>query len=150
MCTWLSLYLLTLRAVFRLPDRAINLLFRFLKLFLTVIGIFSSQCKEIASCFPKSLYRAIKESGLQQKNTFTKYVVCRKCHKLYILEGCIDKIGSTLHGKTCTHKRFPNHPQVRMRRPCGTLLVKSVEVATGRSVFYPKLYILEGCIDKIG
>ena len=64
-----------------------------------------------------------------------KYVVCRKCEKLYRYKDCISGNSS----KTCTYRKFPNHPHRMRRLECGTLLLKTVELSTGKKVLYPFL-----------
>ena len=45
-----------------------------------------------------------------------------------------------------TSKSFPNvwflrHPHARMRQPCNTLLLKTVELASGKKILYPYCYM---------
>jgi len=70
---------------------------------------------------------------------FRRYVVCKKCHQIYYLAECIEGVGSTQRSKFCSFKNFPHHPCRRMREPCGTLLLKTVEFASGKRHFYPFL-----------
>ena len=72
---------------------------------------------------------------------FTKYVVCRQCSKLYKYDDCVDKIGSQTQSKRCMFIQFPHHNQLSRRIPCNSILLKSVEVASGKKFLYPfKLY----------
>ena len=38
--------------------------------------------------------------------SFTKYVVCRKCHALYDFTRCQEKVGSRVESKSCTEVPF--------------------------------------------
>lgn len=78
---WLTLFLLQLQTRFRMPDLALSALFSFLTTFLCILGLCSTFCGEIAKAFPRSLHMA--RGSFTEKNKFRRYVVCRKCHKLY-------------------------------------------------------------------
>ena len=131
-----------MQAAFRLTDRAVSAILGFLKVFFKVLGRISgnSLVLTLSDAFPTSLYVARKcigsTSGIVR---FTRYVVCSLCHSLYCLDSCIEGSGRFQKGKLCSYIQFPNHPQRRMRQPCRNNLVKSVELATGRKVFYPYL-----------
>ena len=43
--------------------------------------------------------------------------------------------------KSCSFKRFPSHPHINMRSACGTLLLKSVELATYLYPFLTYCYL---------
>ena len=64
-----------------------------------------------------------------------KYVVCRKCDSIYNYESCI--IGHS--SKVCSYRKFPSHWYRENRRECGTLLLKTVELSTGKKILYPFL-----------
>ena len=91
-------------------------------MFLTVLGQFSTVASGVAQCLPSSLYMAGK------RENELKYVVCRKCHKIYHITECIEA-GSTQTSKHCQFKPIPLHPHLGMRGSCGTLLLKTVELA---------------------
>lgn len=74
--------------------------------------------------------------GIEQKH-FRRYVVCRKCHKVYYFHDCIDKVGTRQTSKQCTYRAYPYHPHDRMRMICGTLLLKTIELASGKHLLYP-------------
>ena len=104
--------------------------------FLSVLGQFNTVASTVAQCLPSSLYMAGK---LENELRFRKYVVCRKCHKIYHMAECIEGHGSTQISKHCAFKAFPLHPHHSMRSSCGTLLLKTVELAGGRTYLYPFL-----------
>ena len=134
---WLTLFFLHLQAVFRIADGAIACILCFLKSFLNVLGEFSSVVAEIAKLFPSSMYKARKMYTKELR--FRRNVVCRKCHRLYFLRDCIEGIGATQRSKRCPFQRFPFHPHQRMRADCVCLLVKTVELASGKKFFCPFL-----------
>lgn len=66
---------------------------------------------------------------------FRRYVVCRKCHQIYTFSQCVHNTSQT--SKKCPYKRFPDHPHARLRQSCDTLLLKTVELASGKIIHYP-------------
>ena len=61
--------------------------------------------------FPSTLYSLRK--NLRLKKSHTSYVVCRRCHKLYMESDCVlvrDANGLEFSPK-CEHIEFPSHPQ---------------------------------------
>lgn len=68
---------------------------------------------------------------------FIRYIVYKKCHKIYYISDCIEGSGMAKKSKCCSFQKFPFHQQRRMRAECGTLLLKTVELAGGRKEFYP-------------
>ena len=81
------------------------------------------------------LYLARKHDKQLQ---FRKYVVCKKCHRIYHLSDCVEGYGRR-QSKVCCFRRFPSHPQPSRRQPCGVKLLKTVEMVSGRTFFYPFL-----------
>ncbi len=65
----------------RLRRRLVQCLFSFLATFLCVLGQFSTQCKEMAKAFPRSIYLA--RGQFCEKHLFKRLVVCRKCKQVY-------------------------------------------------------------------
>lgn len=128
-------FVLRFQAKYYIPDASINLLIKFFFVFLSVAGRFSTFMKTLADIFPKSLSTML--SLVKGKVSFTKFVVCRKCHALYDLSICQEKIGSRIQSKSCVHKPFPDHPHCSKRGPCNCVLLKSVEVKSGLSFLYP-------------
>ncbi len=134
---WLALILLYMQTTFHISEVAIACFFKFLKAFLAVLGRACSMCAEIAKCFPSSSYVARK--AFIQAVRFRRYVVCRKCHHLYFLKDCVEGAGMSQRSKLCSYQKFPTHRQVRMRAACGCILIKTVELASGRHISYPFL-----------
>ena len=102
-----------------------------MKTFFRVVGRFCTACAEIAVVFPSSLYRARKACHINDLK-FKRYVVCRKCHRLYFLKDSISGTGIARRSTVCPYKAYPNHPHRRMRTQCWTLLLKTIELASGR------------------
>ena len=109
---------------------------KFLAALFTVLGKFTSVALHLAKCFPKSVHRLMSYNR-QRQISFLKYVVCKRCHTIYHFEDCIDGYGVHQKGKTCSFQEFPNHPQQRMRKMCGHILLKSIELSSGRKMLYP-------------
>ena len=86
---------------------------------------------------PSNLTQAQKLGGMKNATTqFTKFVCCPTCNSLYNLENCIKKQSELPDDELlkCTYVHFPNHPQVRHRKACGTALIKKVTRKTNNSV----------------
>ena len=70
---------------------------------------------------------------------FERYVICKKCMSLYTFADSIELSGTAQKSKVCSFCRFPNHPFESMRLPCGTALLKTVELASKKKYLYPFL-----------
>lgn len=128
---WLVHFTIVMQAVFRLSDVVVNSFLAFFKVFFSILGRSCPSGSDIANHLPSSLYAARKMYGEVE---FQRYVVCRRCHKIYFFESCIEGC-TTKRSKLCCY----SHPYASMRRPCGTLLLKTVEIASGKKFFYPFL-----------
>ena len=127
-------FLVSWQAVFRIPDGALNTLFKFLSLFLqkllTLTG--AEQLRMLHQYFPSSLLLAQK-MRCEKQTSFCKFVVCQKCFTTYNIKDCLGKDGI----RKCTYVRFPTHPQKRMRMSCNGPLLKLAKCPSGRFTFYP-------------
>lgn len=132
---WILRFLMVMQAVFRITDTAIGHFLRFFVVFLRIIGRSCDVGRDIVECLPKTLYKARQVMG---EVVFDRYVVCRKCFSIYTFEQCVEH-GTMNRSKMCSFKRFPLHPHVGMRGECGTLLLKSVELASKKTYLYPFL-----------
>ena len=103
-----------------------------------VLGQFSTVCANIAQKIPNSLHM-LWNLQCNHVKAVQQYVVCKKCHKLYFLRDCIEGFDARRVSKKCSYQPFPNHPHYHMRKRCGTTLLKTVELVSGRKVFYPFL-----------
>lgn len=148
----LLLFLLLWQSMFRVADRAIVVLIKFFKLFLYIIGrVLKTQLLlNFVKIIPESLYMMEKNLGLQ-KDSFTKYAICPKCKTLYNFDDCIRRRpnGETVSAK-CSHIDFPLHPQRARRRPCGTVLMKTMRSRNGKPFLYPKqVYCFKKLSDSL-
>ena len=113
--TWIILWILRYQQRYKLPNVAIDSLFKFLKfLLLTIDG------NKFLS-FPSSLYMAKKTLGIS--TNIIKYAACNKCHKLYD----INELSNTTEIPTCSFVDYPNHIQERFRQKCNNPLVKKID-----------------------
>ena len=133
---WLVMYLLSLQAKYTIPDSAIDMLFRFLYIFFSILARFSPFVAIIAGKFPQSKCVAQKYIGIEV--SFTKFVLCPTCFKTHLFNDTWQKVGSLEVSKRCTFVHYPNHPHPSRRSPCNTLLLKTVELSSGRKVLYPR------------
>ena len=122
---WIVAFIGYLHAFYALSDGVAELVLKFFVILFGVLGQFSTLCFAIAQLLPKSLYK-----------------LCLSCrYMLYAedastMEKCVDRNQTS---KTCPYVRFPRHPHARMRQPCNTLLLKTVELASGKKILYPYL-----------
>lgn len=133
MAKWIVAFISFAQAMYQLSDTVAQIFVKFLKVLFHTLGSFSSLCLDIASCLPESLYMLHKMNGSLNLG-FIRYVVCRKCHNIYRLNKCINE-----ESKKCRFVSFPRHPQIRLRQPCDTMLLKTVELASGKIIHYPFL-----------
>ena len=128
------------QTIYNISDRALGKLLLFLQSLCTIIARLYNIPKlaHIAGFVPSSLHRMKGLIGLNTDH-FEKFVVCPKCDNIYKLNQCYE---TTSTGKKksarCRHVNFPNHPQKQQRRPCNTLLMKSVRSNNGQDVLVPK------------
>ena len=129
-------FLLVMQAVFRLPDSVVAHILKFLKGLFSVLGPCNGLINEIAQEIPTLMYIVKK---LSPTPTFTRYVVCKSCSSIYTRSQCIETSFGEIHPKKCPFKPFPNHPHASRRLPCGTVLLKTVELANQKRYLYPHL-----------
>ena len=136
---WVIIFIFSLQAKYYISDSAIDVLFKFLYIFFSVLGRFSPFVAALSSDFPKS--RCFARGRLGSKAKFRRYVVCRRCFSLSSFEDSKEKTGSRESSKRCSFVAYPKHPQLSRRAPCNTLLLKCIEVPSGRTLLYPhKVY----------
>ena len=113
-CTWVMLWILQYQQRYKLPNVAINSLFKFLNLLLSALD------KSKFSSFPSSIYMAKKKMGIP---TIFQFAACNKCHKLYD----INEIQSKTEIPTCSFVNYSNHSMERYRQMCGNPLLKKID-----------------------
>ena len=128
---WLIGFLLILQMKFSLPDRALDLLVKFLHAFFSVVGNFAAFVGLLANVFPASVYTMCR--CVQYCDTFSKFVVCPKCCTTYPYKECITGGSRSI----CSFVRYPRHPLSHQRKPYGALLVRVVGLFnSGQSILY--------------
>ena len=83
--------------------------------------------------FQKKVSTAHKMLGIN-KDRFRK-CLCPTCSELYLINKFDMKKGT--NGK-CAHIKFPDHPQIWRRKPCGTELLKKVKTSAGTTTYKPR------------
>ena len=131
---WIVAFVSYLRNIYKISDVVTGKVLLFLSVLFRLLGQFSTLCKSIALVLPGSIYKFYQYTG-GAGILFRKYVVCRKCHHLCLINQCCGDENS----RKCSFIEFPNHPHFRRRQACGTYLVKSVELVSGKKIFYPFL-----------
>lgn len=143
LATWLVIFLLQLQARYFIPNAAVDVLVKFLSVFLSVLGRYSQFLANMACTFPKSLHELQRKQGLLQD--FQKFVVCHRCNSIYNFSECIERVGSQTHSRKCNSPRYPND-----RRKCETLLLKNVQLGNGQNVLRPyKLYCYNSLFSSL-
>lgn len=121
------MFLLMWQALFRLSDTGMNILLLFITKFLSLTAITKSFIDQL----PQTVSAAKKVIGVLHDN-FSKYACCPVCHTVYPLDMCkVMSSDKTVQSRCCSHIKFPNHPHAFRRRPCDTLLMKTVRTSTG-------------------
>ena len=122
---------------YKVSDAAINVLLKFLAMFVGLLATVSKSAyvETLKARIPKTVKTAQNTSGLSFP-AFTQYVSCTKCSSLYTTEDCKIVSGREVSSKVCSYIQFPNHPQYSQRRPCNTILLKSVS-QFGKTFLYP-------------
>lgn len=96
---WLLIFLCLWSSFCTLSDNALEILLSFLRAVFDSLTTLFPVVGSFAILFPRSVHLLRKQLGLD-KDRFTKYVVCPKCHSLYVFEDCYE----VLHGKRITKK----------------------------------------------
>ena len=133
--SWLLAFFLLLQARFHLTDQVLNIIFHFLKKFFIVLGYLSPPCARIGAKLPATFYLAQKAYTNLKAHLFRKYPVCKKCGTLYEFDECIEGVGAHKRAKLCPH--VPKFSRGCRRRTCNGVLLKTVELASNRKIFYP-------------
>ena len=134
------MFLFLWQTTFRLSDVGITVLLGFVATFVLLLArTFGLQAlKEFASHLPRTVHAARKLLGRGQ-DSFTKWVCCPSCSSLYRIEECMVSLpDGSKSSRRCSYIQFPDHPQVCRRKPCDTLLMKTVRTSTGTTYLYPR------------
>ena len=150
-----KLYLMFLflwQASFKVSDVGMSILLKFLRMFLSLLG--KVLCLDSLKAFAESLPLSVA-SGRKELATnidkFSKSVSCPSCHATYDFKDCLEKHrNGEIVSKTCPFVCFPRHPQKSRRKPCGTVLLKSVRTSHGTTALYPRrLYCHISLIESL-
>lgn len=109
---------LFLQKIHCLPNTATTAIIRFSTAFLHLVGRFLKvrALIDLARMIPRSYdsYRKILDI---EDMDFVQYAVCPKCHSIYPKDDVVSRRISK-----CTFRKWPDHPQIRRRRPCNAQL----------------------------
>ena len=123
------MFLLAWQALFRIPNVAMGLMFKFVSILLKKLIETSTQTlTQVHEFFPDSLKRAHTMQSIHSNN-FSQLIVCPKCYSTYELAD----INSGQEIATCSYVRFPRHSYENMRKKCGEKLMKAVKTAKGKN-----------------
>lgn len=134
--------LFALQSVHSLSDNVMEIIINIVRSLLLMLSTeHGNDMDKIKKLFPTSLYTAKQMMNLEN-NSFTKYVSCSECFQIYKPEDCFTVNGGKKEGVSCSHIKYPNHPQARYREKCNTPLMKTVNSAHGSKIYlYPiRLY----------
>ena len=117
---------------------AIDVLLNILHYFVSIIQ-FTFNCdslKFLKDIFPGTFYKAKNMIGLN-KDKFEKYVCCPICNKLFSYEDSkiLNPTSSIVSSRLCDNVLYPGHVQERMRKECGTRLMKTVVSVDGKKTY---------------
>lgn len=131
---WLLLFFVRFQARFYISDTAMSCLLKFVYVFLSIIGRYSTFVSQIIDNFPTSLF--LLKQCVKSNETFVRYVVCRKCYSVYDYKKCFEKIGTLLVSKKCTYRTHRTY-----RKCCDTILLKTIHLKNGTKKLIPhKVY----------
>ena len=128
---WILHFLFFIQAKFRLPDSVTSCHLKFLIILFGILSVHSRLCMDVYRSLPSSLFATNKLRG---SVAFTKYVVCNKCHSIRKYQKSI-----CATDKLCSNVAFPDHPQHSRRKSCDMMLFETVELASGKTLYYPGL-----------
>ena len=112
-----------------LSANALDILLAFLKALFESFELFPVLAS-FAVLFPKSLHLLRNQLGIDE-DKFVKYVVCSKCHSLYVFDDCYDTVRGKRVSKKCSYTQYPNHRQHFRRTKCNEPLLKEVTLESG-------------------
>ena len=114
------------------------MIFRFLKLYFAALSHIYAPCKDIADQLPLTSYMARKCFTKKCKTNFKCFPVCRRCGTVWKYDDCIEGHSTRQKAKLCSHTS-PFSKGHNRKQECKGILLKTVEIASNRKVFYPLL-----------
>lgn len=137
--SWICLFLVLWQSTFKIPDAALKCLLKFMHVVFSCV-------MSCADLLPKTLYMLRKCMSCSTA-VLRKYVVCKKCFKLYKLEDCTYTRAGKQFARQCKHVLYPRHTKRHLRRPCNTDLVERIMI-DGKETFRPiKQYVYTSLKD---
>ena len=134
------MFLFVWQRLFRLSDTGLGVLLAFFASFFQLLSSFLglNQLASFLKQLPRSINQARKYVG-HSKDSFTRYLSCPKCHYVYDIDACVNKLpNGSLQSPLCTFVKYPNHPQIALRhRRCNSDLMKLVKTSSGTMVLSP-------------
>lgn len=131
---WLVFFISLLQKKHFVPNAAISSLLLFLSIFFGIISKISPDLAFLVDQFPRTLYQLNNLMRIQEEK-IVRYVICKKCSKLYDYNDCIKKVGDAFEIKLCDYKAS-DHTQ-----PCNQALLRYVERPNKSMLYYPfKMY----------
>ena len=126
----LLFFLLMWQSLYRVSNAAVNVLLKFITLFVRLFGqVFAPTANadaihKFSAVIPNSTIAAHKLLWNTNQDEFTSYVVCPKCDSVYEYDDCIVSSGGMKESRLCRHIAYPQHPHASRRRECGAPLLK--------------------------
>lgn len=146
---WTMIFLCMWSSFCALSDNALDILLAFLEAVFASMGTLFPVLASFAVLFPKSLHLLRKQLGMDQ-DKFIKYVVCPKCHSLYMFDDCYDTVRGKRVSKKCSYVQYPHHRQHFRRTKCNEPLLKEVSLKSGETKLYPiKVYCYNSVIYSL-
>ena len=146
---WTMIFLCMWSSFCTLSDNALDILLAFLQAVFESMGSLFPVLAGFAVLFPKSLHSLRKQLGMDQ-DKLIKYVVCPKCHSLYVFGDCYDTFRGKRVSKKCSFVQCPHHRQHFRRTKCNEPLLKEVSLKSGETKLYPiKVYCYNSVINSL-
>ena len=125
-----------------MTENALQHILRFMKYFVKLLGTIYKcpALHKVSDRIPLKVITAEKILGIHDREVI-EYVVCPSCHSIYSYEDCILTVGNgQTQSKLCQHIKYPNHPHPSKRKPCGTVLLKTVSSKKGNKLIPNLIY----------
>ncbi|XP_019632058.1 PREDICTED: uncharacterized protein LOC109475736 [Branchiostoma belcheri] len=151
------LYLTVWKTNYNISDNAMVGLLCVIGFILNMLGCLLNieVIKNLATMFPRTMYMLRKKLSVQ-RDDFTRYVVCPTCDSVYTVDEATKVVrngrGKVVKRKSqkCSFVEFPRHSHRNFRRPCGTLLMKTVVGKNGVEYVRPKrTFCYRSIIDSL-
>ena len=117
---WLVYFLLVWQASCKISENGLVWLLQFLFQFLKVLGMSISNdfLAELINLLPTSLY-LLRQFINFDRDSFTKYVVCPKCTKIYGYDSCLKVENNRTVAKRCSNTFMSRGQKKNLQCPVG-------------------------------